>query len=63
MRSSANFGPPEVFVDRNKRQNLRNAAKYYLYKKGWQGNLRFDVVAVLKTETKTEIEHFEDAFH
>lgn len=62
-RTGSAFGPPEVFVTRQQRRNIRWAANHYLFSKGWQGNVRFDVVAILRTGQDDEITHFEDAFH
>lgn len=63
MRTGTAYGPPEIFVTRQKRKNIRWAAKHYILSKGWQGNVRFDIIAILCTKDKNEISHFEDAFH
>ena len=62
MRTSVDYGPPEISVTWKKRKNLRNAARWYIYRNQWEGNVRFDVVAITVMEGKTEIMHFEDAF-
>lgn len=62
MRSSMAFGPPEVSVTWKKRKNLRNAARWYIFHRKWEGNIRFDVVAITVIAGKTDIRHFEDAF-
>ncbi|MBM3178062.1 MAG: YraN family protein [Bacteroidetes bacterium] len=63
MRTGTAFGPPEIFVTRQQRRNIRWAARHYLFSKGWQGNVRFDVIAILRSDLNNEITHFEDAFH
>ncbi|MFM7194792.1 MAG: YraN family protein [Bacteroidota bacterium] len=62
MRTSVRFGPPEISVTWKKRKNLRSAARWYIFKRNWKGNVRFDVVAVTVLGDKTDILHIEDAF-
>ena len=62
-RTGSAFGPPEIFVTRQQRRNIRWAARHYIFSKGWQGNVRFDVIAILRTGQDYEITHFKDAFH
>ena len=63
LRSGGSFGPPEIFVNRAKRDNIRRAAREYLYRKNWSGNLRFDVIAITRRQGRDEIFHITDAFH
>ncbi|MEJ0031200.1 MAG: YraN family protein [Bacteroidota bacterium] len=58
-RSGNDFGFPEEFVDREKEQNILYAAENYTYKINWEGNVRYDIIAILRNE----ITHFEDAFY
>lgn len=58
-RSGSSYGFPEEFVDRRKEQLILNAAEEYMYQINWQGNVRYDIVAILRNE----IMHFEDAFY
>lgn len=62
MRSSVAFGPPEIFVDRNKRHHVRKASRHYIFNRNWLGNIRFDIIAITKDATGEEILHIEDAF-
>lgn len=62
-RSSNAFGYPESFVDRQKMQNLINAAAEYMRQNGLECGVRFDVVALTKRASGFEVEHFEDAFN
>lgn len=63
-RSGTGFGLPEEFVDAKKQKLLSEAANEYIFLKGHQGEIRFDVVAILfkKGFASYEIKHIEDAF-
>jgi len=63
MRSSNAFGYPEEFVDYQKRKNVVYGAEYYTYSHNYDGNVRFDVVAISMQNGVPEIRHFEDAFY
>lgn len=59
-RSSTDFGEPAEFVDWKKRRNLVKLAEAYIKIKGFQGEIRFDIIEVyLKSE---KIELIKDAF-
>ena len=62
-RSSAQYGFPEEFVTERKRQLFRLAAEQYQLELDWQGDIRFDILALRQTSTGFHIEHFEDAFY
>lgn len=62
MRSTSNFGPPEIFVNRSKRSHIRYASSHYIFSRNWNGNIRFDVVAITNKSSGQEIIHIEDAF-
>jgi len=62
-RSNSGYGFPEEFVDRRKEELILTAADEYMYQINWQGNVRYDIVAVLGTGFDRQIEHFEDAFY
>jgi len=59
-RSSNTFGEPESFVSPNQQVKIIEAADEFIHHLQWQGNIRFDIIAI---NSKNEIEHFEDAFH
>lgn len=59
MRSSKAFGFPEESVGAAKRKKILEGAAQYLAETNWQGNVRYDIIAI----HKNEIEHFEDAFY
>ncbi len=59
LRSSSMFGNPEQSVNEAKRKKVMEGAAQYLLDTNWQGNVRYDIVAI----HKKEIVHFEDAFY
>lgn len=62
-RSSTAFGQPEDFVGPAKQKQLIQAATAYVELMGHQGEVRFDIVAILfdKSDYYT-INHIQDAF-
>jgi putative endonuclease len=63
LRSSARFGHPEEFVDLKKEKKLLEGAAHYLIESNWEGNVRYDIVAVSSKQGEMEILHIEDAFY
>jgi putative endonuclease len=63
MRSSNAFGFPEEFVDYQKRKNVVYGAEHYTFEHNYNGNVRFDVVAISILNGVPDIKHFEDAFY
>ena len=61
LRRNANFGNPETFVNQAQANRIAEAADHYLHEITWEGNIRFDIVAIT-LQPQTTIEHFEDAF-
>ena len=62
-RSSTAFGYPEEFVDHHKKKMIFQGALNYLIEKDWQGNVRYDIVAIHYNVGRPEIYHIEDAFY
>jgi putative endonuclease len=62
LRKSKQFGFPEQTVTPTKQKNIRLVAEHYLHTHEWKGNIRFDIIAIIKQKASTEILHFEDAF-
>ncbi len=62
-RSNMSFGQPETFVDGAKQNKLIQAANAYIEEHNWEGECRFDIVAVDLSGEKPVIEHFVDAFY
>ena len=60
VRSNMDFGDPESFVDDKKIEKMEEAADEYIEQKDWNGELRFDIIAIDKNNGIT---HFEDAFY
>lgn len=60
-RKSSSFGLPEEFVDDKQAALIIQAADHYIFENNWQGNIRFDIIAIL-THPKIDIQHFPDAF-
>ena len=62
-RSNTYFGQPQEFVTKEKQNHLIAIANYYLETSLLDLEVRFDVIAVTKTQSTYEINHIEDAFH
>ncbi len=56
-RSSNNFGTPETSVNDKKIARIQEAAENLIYDLDWKGNIRFDIISILKNE---EIKHLKD---
>jgi putative endonuclease len=63
FRTSDAFGYPEDFVDYKKSKNIVDGAEQYTFDKDWQGNVRYDIVAIRNIHGQLEIKHIEDAFY
>ena len=62
-RTGNGFGEPEDFVDNRKQKLLADAADEYIYLMDHQGEVRFDIIAILfSTDTNYTLKHIEDAF-
>jgi len=60
MRRGTSHGHPEEFVSENQQQLILAGADDYTTQIQWQGNIRFDIIAI---NSNNEIEYFEDAFY
>ena len=60
-RSNLSYGYPEEMVSGEQEDRIRNAAEIFIERNQWDGNIRFDIVAVYKNK-KTDIHHIHDAF-
>jgi putative endonuclease len=63
LRSSVTFGHPEEFVDLKKERKILEGAAHYLHESNWDGNVRYDIVAINSNQREIEILHIEDAFY
>jgi len=61
-RTSTDFGMPEDFVDDKKAAFVTRAAQQYIEAVNWRGNIRFDIISILKKD-QFELKHIEDAFY
>ena len=52
---------PEDFVDEKKAENIMKGADHYIREINWKGNVRFDIISIIK-KGHMELQHIEDAF-
>ena len=62
-KSYTAFGEPETSVDDKKAAKVIEGAEQYVHENDWHGDIRFDVISLVKNKEGFEIEHFEDAFY
>ncbi|KQB43268.1 UPF0102 protein [Flavobacterium daejeonense] len=62
-RSSIEFGLPQDFVNQKKIKLLTKAVDNYVVEKDLDCNVRFDIIAIQKTNKSFVIEHLTDAFY
>ncbi|MDK2910215.1 MAG: putative endonuclease [Bacteroidales bacterium] len=61
-RKSNYFGEPEAFVSKQKQKALIRCANQYIRQHAFDGDTRFDIVAILITPQGNEIHHIQRAF-
>jgi len=63
-RAYTSFGRPEEMVDFRKKSLMFNAASAFMQKIGHDGEIRFDIIAIVGEPGRLEeIQHFRDAFY
>lgn len=62
-RRSTEYGFPEESVTRKKAESLFAGATLYLEEKGLENEIRFDIIAIVLRENRTEVLHIEDGIH
>ena len=62
-RSSTDFGNPQDFVKPKQIKNLVKAVDEYVTANNLDLEVRFDIMAIVKTNHSFEIEHLENAFY
>ncbi|WP_445733667.1 YraN family protein [Mariniflexile sp.] len=62
-RSTIDFGNPQDFVKPKQIQRLVKAVDEYVNANGLDLEVRFDIIAIVKTGNKFVIEHLENAFY
>lgn len=61
-RTGNYFGEPEIFVTVKQKRNLIRAANFYIDRFDLLDEVRFDIIAIVKSEGKVKVNHIEDAF-
>jgi len=62
-RTGNRYGEPQDFVDDRKQKLLASAADEYIYQAGHEGEIRFDIIAILfNAQKEFTLTHIEDAF-
>lgn len=62
-RSTLDFGNPQDFVKPKQIQRLVKAVDEYIIVNDLDVDVRFDIIAIVKTGTSYKIEHLENAFY
>jgi putative endonuclease len=62
-RCTSTFGEPEEFVTKQKQKFLIRAAGTYIQQKNREEEVRFDIISVLVSGTRWQVNHIEDAFY
>ncbi|MBD2757215.1 YraN family protein [Spirosoma validum] len=62
-RTNLSYGNPEEFVSYTKAKLVMKAAEQYIFARDWQGDIRFDIIAVTIAGSELRIKHIEDAFY
>lgn len=61
-RSTPDFGNPQEFVKAKQIQNLVKAVNFFIIEHELEVEVRFDIIAIIKNQAGTKIEHLENAF-
>ena len=61
-RSTPDFGNPQDFVKGKQIQNLVKAVDFFVTENNLDAEVRFDIIAIIKNQSGTKIEHLENAF-
>lgn len=62
-RTSTEYGNPEDFVNKKKIKLLVKAIDEYVEQSDLDLEIRFDIISIVKSDNKFNIEHLEDAFY
>lgn len=62
LRKNSDYGYPEQSLSKAKINAIKRGAQVYMDKRNWLGDLRFDMIAIVK-QPDFEITHFEDVFY
>ena len=61
-RKNIIYGYPETFLSEQQQDRIHLAAEEYVLQQAWQGEVRFDIIAILWEGKDPTLDHFEDAF-
>lgn len=61
-RSTPDFGNPQEFLKGRQIQRLVKAVDYFVTDHNLDVEVRFDIIAIIKNQSGTRLEHLEDAF-
>jgi len=61
-RKNAQYGYPETFLSEPQQDRIHLAAEEFVLQKEWQGEIRFDIIAILWDRNEPTLDHFKDAF-
>lgn len=61
-RGTDAFGEPETFVNKRKQSNLIKAANAYIQSANFEGETRFDVIAITEKNSELLVKHIPNAF-
>lgn len=62
-RSTADFGAPEEFLKPAQIQRIIKTVDYFVTSKNLEVEVRFDIISIVLTTKKPELEHIENAFY
>lgn len=61
-RSTKSFGNPQEFLKPKQIHRIVNAIDHYVQSNELNVEVRFDIIGIIKTDQKTEIQHLENAY-
>ena len=62
-RSTVDFGNPQDFVKPKQIKNLVKAVNEYVIENDIEDEIRFDIIGIVKKDSKFTIEHLKNAFY
>ncbi len=62
-RATDSYGTPQDYITPQKEHSLIRACERYLWDSDWEGDTRFDLIAIYYAGKKPQLIHIEDAFY
>jgi putative endonuclease len=59
-RSNIKYGEPEGALSESQMGRIQSAASFWQHENGYEGQIRFDIVAVSWKNNKPQLRHFQD---